>query len=102
MVTFLVISKHAPEDCPLRNEKMKKLALEYLSLQKDLEKKYKVKKVGVWSDIPEHTLYMIYEAPTAEDFQKSLMEPVIMQTILNSVTQIKTVMSDEESMKLLK
>ncbi len=56
----------------------------------------------LWSDIPAHTLYMVVEAPTAEAFQKSLMEPLIMQLILNSETQIKMVLSQEESMKLIK
>ncbi len=102
MVNFLMISKHAPVDCPLHNEKTKKMWMDYVNAVGEIEKKYGTKSVGVWSDIPAHTVYMVVEAPSAEIFQKSLMEPLIMQLILSSETQIKMVLSQEESMKLMK
>jgi hypothetical protein len=42
-----------------------------------LEKKHGIKRVGVWTVIPEHLLVWVYEAPSSEALQKFSMEPEI-------------------------
>jgi hypothetical protein len=39
MPTFLIISRHSPENCPMNNEKMKRLTLELPDKLGGLEKK---------------------------------------------------------------
>ena len=40
MPTFLMISRHSPENCPINNEKMKKITLELPEKMSALEKKH--------------------------------------------------------------
>ena len=100
--TFLIISRHSPENCPMNNEKMKKLTLELPDKLGGLEKKHGIKRVGVWTVIPEHLLVWVYEAPTSEALQKFSMEPEMVKWMAWNTSEIKLAMSLEESMKLLK
>ena len=102
MPTFLIISRHSPENCPLNNEKMKKLTLELPEKMSGLEKKHGIKRVGVWTVIPEHLVVWVYEAPSSEALQKFSMEPDIAKWMAWNTSEIKLAMSLEESMQLLK
>jgi len=102
MPTFLIVSRHSPENCPMNNEKMKKLTLELPDKLVELEKKHKLKRAGVWTVIPEHLVVWVYEAPSAEALQKFSMEPQIAKWMAWNTSQIKLAMSLEESMQLLK
>jgi len=102
MATFLIISRHSPENCPLNNEKMKFMTLELPSKLGGLEKKHGVKRVGAWTVIPEHLVVWVYEAPNSEALQKFSMEPILLRWMAFNTSEIKLAMSLEESMKLLK
>jgi hypothetical protein len=102
MPIFLIISRHSPENCPMNNEKMKRMTLELPNKLGGLEKKHGIKRVGVWTVIPEHLLVWVYEAPSSEALQKFSMEPEIAKWMAWNTSEIKLAMSLEESMKLLK
>jgi hypothetical protein len=102
MPIFLIISRHSPENCPMNNEKMKRMALELPEKLGGLEKKHGIERVGVWTVIPEHLLVWVYEAPSSELLQKFSMEPEIAKWMAWNTSEIKLAMSLEESMKLLK
>jgi hypothetical protein len=102
MPTFLIVSRHSPENCPLNNEKMKKLTLELPEKMNGLEKKHGIKRVGVWTVIPEHLVVWVYEAPSSEALQKFSMEPDIAEWMAWNTSEIKLAMSLEESNQLLK
>ena len=99
---FLIISRHSPENCPMNNEKMKSLTLELPDKLGGLEKKHGIKRVGVWTVIPEHLLVWVYEAPTSEALQKFSMEPEMVKWMAWNTSEIKLAMSLEESIKLLR
>jgi hypothetical protein len=102
MPTFLMISRHSPENCPLNNEKMKALTLELPGKLGGLEKKHGVKRVGAWTVVPEHLLIWVYESPSSEALHKFSMEPALLKWMAFNTSEIKLAMSLEESMKLLK
>jgi len=102
MPTFLIISRHSPENCPLNNEKMKAMTLELPDKLGGLEKKHGVKRVGVWTVVPEHLFIWVYEAPSSEALQKFSMEPELLKWMAFSTSEIKLAMTLEESIKLLK
>ena len=102
MPTFLIISRHSPENCPINNEKMKKITLELPEKLGVMEKKHGLKRVGVWTVIPEHLTVWVYEAPSSEILQKFSMEPEIVRWMAWNTNEIKLAMSLEESVKLLK
>ena len=54
MPTFLIVSRHSPENYPMNNEKMKQITLELPEKLVGLEKKHGIKRTGVWTVIPEH------------------------------------------------
>ena len=101
MPTFLMISRHSPENCPLNNEKMKKITLELPEKLGSLEKKHGLKRVGVWTVIPEHLTVWVYEAPSSESLQVFSMETDIVKWMAWNTSEIKLAMSLEESIKLL-
>ena len=102
MPTFLIISRHSPENCPLNNEKMKKMTLELPEKMSKFEKKHGIKRVGVWTVIPEHLVVWVYESPNSDALQKFSMEPDVAKWMAWNTSEIKLAMSLEESMQLLK
>jgi len=102
MPTFLMISKHSTADCPIHNAKMRKLAMDVMKKSEELNKKIGAKDIGSWVDMPTHTIYNLIEAPSTEAFQKTMMDPIIMEWLGHNETEIKMVMPTEEVMKMLK
>jgi hypothetical protein len=45
---FLTISRHSPENCPMNNEKMKKMTLELPDKLSGLEKKHGINRNAKW------------------------------------------------------
>jgi hypothetical protein len=77
MPTFLLISRHNPESCWMFNEKNRKIHIDLFNQLDALLEKYHITMIGCWFDIPAHTLYEVYDAPSLEAFQKMGMEPAI-------------------------
>jgi hypothetical protein len=102
MATFLIVSRHSPENCPINNEKMKKITLELPDKLGALEKKYGIKRIGVWTVIPEHLTVWVYEAPSSESLHKFSMDPDMVKWMAWNTNEIKLAVSLEESTKLLK
>jgi len=102
MATFLIISRHSAENCPLNNERIKAMTLALPGKLEGLEKKHGVRRVGAWTVVPEHLLVWVYEAPNSEALQKFSMEPELVKWMSFNTSEIKLAMSLEESMKLLK
>ena len=101
MATFLIVSRHSPENCPINNEQMKKITLELPEKLGTLEKKHDLKRIGVWTVIPEHLTVWVYEAPSSESLHKFSMEPDIIKWMAWNINEIKLAMSLEESINLL-
>jgi hypothetical protein len=102
MPTFLVISKHSPENCPLFNEKKRKVNLAYLDKFDVWSKKYGIKMVGAWSVPNEHLNLLVIEAPSLEAFQKISMEPEAMAVGASETYEVKLALSIEEINKMLR
>jgi len=102
MPTFLVISRHSPENCNTFNEKARKATLELMGKLDGLLKKHGVKRVGAWVVLGgEHLNFMVFEAPSLEAFQKFSMEPEVRALNAYNTNETKIAMTIEESMKLL-
>jgi hypothetical protein len=102
MPTFLLISRHTPENCPMNNEKKRKANLAYFAKWDAWSKKYKVKMVGAWSVSNEHVTFLVIEAPSLEAFQKLRMEPEARAVAATETIEIKIVVNKEEIMKMLR
>jgi len=101
MTTFLIVSRHSPENCPINNEKLKTITLELPEKLDALETKHGIKRVGAWTVIPEHLTVWVYEAPSSESLQKFSMEPEMIKWMAWNTNEIKLAMSLEESINLL-
>jgi len=102
MPTFLLISRHTPENCPMNNEKKRKANLTYFNKMDAWSKKYKVKMVGAWSVPNEHLNFLVFEAPSLEAFQKHRMEPEAQAVTATETYEIKIVINKEEILKMLR
>jgi hypothetical protein len=96
MPTFLLISRHNPESCWMFNEKNRQIHIKLFSALDTLLKKYQITMIGCWFDIPGHTLYEVYDAPSMDAFQKMGMEPEITQWSSFNTMQIIMVSPLEE------
>lgn len=99
---FLQISRHAPESCPMHNEKVKKATVDLMTKMGSLTKKHGIKVVGGWNSIPEHLVVVVYDAPSLDAVMKFSMEPEVMSWSGYNTTETRPVMTLEESMKFLK
>jgi len=101
MATFLMISRHSPENCPMFNEKARKLWLEYASKSEELFKKYGAKRVGAWSVPTEHLYVEVVEIPSLDAFEKLGMEPEILAWGAYETYEVKFAYSLEEVAQML-
>ena len=102
MPTFLLISRHTPENCPMNNEKKRNANLAYFAKWDAWSKKYKVKMVGAWSVSNEHVTFLVIEAPNLEAFQKLRMEPEARAVAATETVETKMVVNKEEILKMLR
>ena len=102
MTIMLVFFKHTPENCPMFNEKTRKLFLEYDKKAGGLMKKHGIKNLGEYTVPNEHLTIGIYEAPSIEVFNEFAMEPEIITRGSYETAELKSAMSMEEVMKMLK
>ncbi|MCP8306493.1 MAG: hypothetical protein H3Z49_05260 [archaeon] len=103
MPTFLEISRHSPENCPVYNEKVKKMMLPGINKLEGLLKKHGVKMIGGWAVFSEHLTFIVYEAPSLEAFQKFGMEwEEITKSSSYFTSEIKMAISMEEAQRMLK
>ena len=96
---FLQISKHAPESCPLNNEKAMKASRAVNAKLEELTKKHGVKLVGGWHDTGNHRFVMVWDA-SFEALMTLSMEPEMMTFGALHNNEICPVMTFEESAKL--
>jgi len=101
MVTFLLISRHSPADCPVHNEKSRKSMAEYMSKVPELLAKHGVKMVGSWVVHTEHLVVEVYEAPSYEAMDACSMEPEVMALSTWTTTEHKVAMKLEETWKMM-
>lgn len=102
MPTFLVISRHSPENCWRFNEKARKMHLDLANKFETLLKRHGVRQLGCWFVPSEHLLIEVFESPTLEAFQKFVMEPEIDRWTAYNTMEIKLATSLEEAMRMLK
>jgi hypothetical protein len=101
MPTFLVISKHSPDNCPIFNAKAKKAMLAYMDKLDVRAKKYGVKLLAAASVPNEHLNVAIYEAKSLEAMEKAGTDPEIMALGAYNTIEIKTALNTEETKKML-
>jgi uncharacterized protein with GYD domain len=102
MVLFLQTAKHSPESCPMHNETVKKVFVNYNAKLGALSKKHGIKIVGGWAVTPEHTTVMIFDAPDPNAMMKFMGEPEAMTWQSYQVIKTRPVVAMAEVMKLLK
>ena len=102
MATFLLISKHSPENCPMFNARARKAYMDFMEKSDALMKKHKVKLLASAQVPNEHSSYDIYEAPSFEAFDELGMEPAIIAIGEFATMEIKPAMSPEEAMQMFK
>jgi hypothetical protein len=101
MPTFLIISRHSPENCWMFNEHTRQLHANLLDRLGPLLEKYQIKFLGAWFVLPEHTLYEVFDAPTLESFQQMAMEPEILAWSSFNTMEIKIVATLEDVKRIL-
>jgi hypothetical protein len=102
MPTFVMISRHSPENCPNVNEKVRKVWLEFFNKVDGLMKKHGIKNIGSWTVGNEHLTVMVMDAPSLEVFERCMMEPEVIAFGASETTELKRAWNAEEVMKFLK
>ena len=101
MPTFMTVSKHTPENCPMFSEKHRKSFQEMMAKMENLTKKHGVKMIGSWTNFPLHTIYMIFEG-TLDAVNKLMMEPEILGMLSWNIMETTNVVTMEEVSAMLK
>jgi hypothetical protein len=96
---FLQISKHAPESCPLNNERAMKINKSVNANLEKLLKKHGVKMVGGWHDPTNHRFVMVFDA-SFEALMKLSMEPELVAWGALHNSEMFPVLTLDEAAKL--
>ncbi len=102
MPTFLVISKHSPESCWMFNKGARKVSLDLVNNLDKILKKHKIKIMGWWWVLSEHTLYEVLDAPSLEALEKMSQEPEIRKWSAYHTMEIKLAYPADDVMQMLK
>lgn len=86
----------------MHNEKVRKISEDLMKKSDKIMKKYKIKMVGNWASMPDHTNYSVFDAPNFEAMMKASMEPEVMAWLGYNTSELKPIMTIEDSMKLEK
>ena len=84
------------------NEKTRQIHVNLFNKLEPLLEKYHITMIGCWFDIPGHTLYEVYDAPSLDAFQKMGMEPEIARWSSFNTMQIINVTPLEDVKGMLK
>jgi hypothetical protein len=101
MPTFLMIERHSPENCPMFNEKTRKVMMKCNEKFDGLAKKYRVKTIGSWAVPSEHLSFSVFEAPSLEAVTKLMMEPVVMELGTFETCEFKAAFNAEELTEMM-
>ena len=101
MATFLCISKHAPDKCPMFNETTKRVYAKWASSYAESYRKHGVKLIGGWTVHAEHLNFWVVDAPSLEAFQALMMEPDILALSAIESMEFKMATSMEEAVKMM-
>jgi hypothetical protein len=96
---FLQISKHAPESCPVNNEKSMKTWRAFEAKREQLMKKHGVKLIWAWHDPNNHRFVMVWDG-SLEKLMEWGMEREIMAFGAIHNTEFVPVTTYEECVKL--
>ncbi len=87
MATFIMISKHTPDNCAMYNQAAKKALMEWYANKS--WSKHGVKLLGAWVVASEHVEYGVLEAPSVEALTEAAMEPDSMAVGAFRTSEIK-------------
>ena len=99
---YMLFMRHTAESCPMHEEKIRKLYMDFYDQWQPLSKKYGIKLVGAWASMPDHLSVMVIDAPSQEAMMRLWTEPVSMAFAGYLTIETKPVMTLEETMKFLK
>jgi uncharacterized protein with GYD domain len=101
MATFLAISKHAPDKCPMFNETTKRVYEKWYNSVAENYRKHGVKLIGGWTVHGEHLNFWVVDAPSLEALQALMMEPDILALSAIETMEFKVAMNMEEVAKMM-
>jgi hypothetical protein len=101
-INLMMISKHTGETCPGFSAKWKKIYLNYFEKAEALSKKHGIKTVGMWTDHPMHTAYILFEAPSFEAFMAFSMEPDVEAILGGTCARVFPVLTGEQVYTMIK
>lgn len=99
MATFLMMSRHTPQNCPVFNPESRKVYSNYIAKMQEISQKHGLKVVGACTVFSEHLVVTIFEAPSLEALQRASMEPEFLAMSKVDTMEIKLAMGMEESIK---
>jgi len=101
MATFLMITKHAPDKCPMYNETAKRAWAKLFASQGEKQTKYGVKIIGGWTVHGEHQTFGVFDAPSLEALHAYMLDPDVLAVNASDIIEVKMVMGMEEVAKML-
>jgi uncharacterized protein with GYD domain len=101
MPVFLLFERHSPENCPMFNEKTRKIWIECNEKIEGLAKKYGVKLLGSWVVGNEHLGVDVCEAPSLDALTKLFIEPAMLALGSFNTVEIKFAFTSEEVAKMM-
>ena len=75
---IIEFERHAPESCPMGNEKALKAQMAYVAKLPEFGKKYGVKMISGWVLHSQHLGIYAFEAPSMDFIQEFEREPEVM------------------------
>ena len=102
MATFLIFSKHSPENCPMFNEKARKLWLDYFNKSQELYRKHGARRIGAWTVPSEHQYVEVLEIPSLEVWEKLGLDPLVSAFGAYETYEVKLAYKMEEVAEMLK
>lgn len=100
MATFLMMSRHTPQNCPMFNAETRKVYANWLAKMQEIAQKHGIKLLSACTVLSEHLTVTILEAPSLEAIQRANTEPEFFALNMVDTTELKLAMNMEEAVKI--
>jgi hypothetical protein len=96
------ITKHTPDSCPVYEPKYRDITMQWMENIEGVAAKFGVKFMGSWTDHMAHTVYVLYDTPSMDNFMGMMMDPVASGPLAFCTGKVIPVFDHQQTLDMLK
>jgi hypothetical protein len=101
-MNVMQVTTHPAELCPTHESKYRDLTINWYEKIEGIAAKFGVKFVGSYDDHPAHTVYVLYDTPSMDNFMAMMMDPEASAPMNFCCGRVFPVFNHQQTLAMLK